>query len=209
MGTRFEGNDMEAARLRSLSGQDEFDERDDVPWRDDYAAVLADEWPWYKGPDWNRWKLAAYVAWASYRGMERWPKTLNELCRMLGWSNGTQLRKYRRRYPQLEQMVSEAVMEPLLAKRMQVLDTLGVLAAIPDYKTHNDRKLFLEMTGMHEQRQAIDLRTTVNADAMAQKQEEAQGDVADWDEAQFGDMTLFDDAVTATLDESEDDDVAV
>lgn len=186
MGTRFEGNDIDAARLRSLTSQEAFDERDDVPWRDDYAALLGDEWPWYDGPEWNRWRLAAYVAWESYRGAEeRWPATLEALAQLLGWQNGQALRRYRRRYRELERLVREAIMRPLLARRAQVLDTLGVMAEMPDYKAFKDRELFLKMTRLYEPKQTIDMHTSVNADQMAAAQDQAQNELGDFDASFF------------------------
>lgn len=159
----------------------------EIAWRGDYEDLLAEDWPWYDGPEWNRWRLAAYVAWESADVEGRWPKTLGEFARLVGWSSGRPLRKYRARYPELDALIRESVLEPLFSHRQRVLNTLAELAETPDYKTHNDRKLYLEMTQMHRPTQDVNVRqTAITADEMASIRQEAAEEVNDWEQERFG-----------------------
>jgi len=185
MGTRKKTGDWMdpgEAREHSLSMQEQLEELGEVPWRDDYDALLEGDWDWYDGPEWNRWRLAAYVAWASCPADTREPGTYDEFARLVGWGSAQSLRKYRRRYPELDKLVQENILEPLFARRARVLDTLGDLAEMADYKTYKDRELFLKLTGMYQPSQDVNLRQrAITADQMAQAEEQAEVELEDWE----------------------------
>ena len=176
----------EEAQLHALSMQEQL-EGGDVPWRGDYDALLAEEWDWYDGPDWNRWRLAAYVAWASCPADRRQPATHTEFAQLVGWGSAQRLKKYRNLFPQLDQMVRENLLEPLFARRAGVLETLGVLAEDPDYKTFKDRELFLKLTRIYQPSQDVNVTArAITSDQMAQAEAQAREELDEW-APEFGD----------------------
>jgi hypothetical protein len=181
----FERMTPEEAELHSGSMRDRFEERE-IPWRGDYEALLGEEWPWYDGPEWNRWRLAAYIAWESCPVDGRWPGTKDDFAQLLGWSSARQLRKYRMRHPEIDALVRENVLEPLFARRARVLRTLGDLAEEHDYKTFKDRELFLKLTEVYQPSQDIHLRQSqVSADQMADAQRQAEEELREWQPARL------------------------
>lgn len=175
------------AEAYARSACSRFEGMDEVPWRADYDALLAEDWPWYDGPEWNRWRLAAYVAWASAPVPQRWPETMQELAQVLGWSSARQIRKYRARYPELDRFVSEAVLDPLFERRARVLAALADVAEERDYKANKDRELFLKLTGDYRPAQDVTVRQeSISADEMAAAQEKAEEEAEDWAAGRFG-----------------------
>jgi len=169
------------AQDHSLSMQEQLEDSDQVPWRGDYDALLSEGWDWYDGPDWNRWRLAAYVAWASCPADRRQPATYDEFARLVGWGGAQQLRKYRNLFPQLDQMVRENLLEPLFARRARVLETLCALAEEPDYKTFKDRELFLKLTRLYQPSQDVNLTArAITADQVAQAEAQARAELDEW-----------------------------
>jgi hypothetical protein len=96
------------------------------------------------------WRVAAYIAWASSPLQRRWPATLKELATtVLGLKSDKVIYKWRKINPQIEQRVEAFRAEPLLRYRSDVLHALVDVASTPDPSAHNDRKLFLEMSGLY------------------------------------------------------------
>jgi len=154
-----------------------FEGREELPWGGDYEALMAEEWPWYDGPGWNRWRLAAYVAWACAPIKGRWPATTEEFAQLVGWSSARPLRNYRAKYHQIDQMVREAALEPLFEARDAVLRTLAEQAMEPDYKTFKDRELFLKLTNVYKPTQDVTVRQeTISADEMQAAEERAEAE---------------------------------
>jgi hypothetical protein len=108
-------------------------------WFEDYLLLIGQGWPW---------RVAAYMAWASVPKIGREPKTLKELAeKVLGLTGPRVINNWRRKYPSIETIVSMMQSKALWEHRSDVLTTLAEMAAQPDYKSFNDRKLFLEMIG--------------------------------------------------------------
>lgn len=108
-------------------------------WYRDYLRLIEQGWPW---------RVACYMAWASSPKVERWPARLNDLAKdVLGLKSARVIYTWRKNYPSLDTIVGMMQGAPLWEHRRDVLDALVEMASKPDYKSHNDRKLFLEMTG--------------------------------------------------------------
>jgi hypothetical protein len=103
-----------------------------------YLDLLDDQWP----P-----RVAAYIAWASAPRQNRWPKTQDELAYLLGLTSDRQFTKWRKNNEAIDALISKLQLEPLLKHRADVIDALIQSATDPDYKSHQDRKLYLEITG--------------------------------------------------------------
>ena len=92
-------------------------------------------------------RISAYIAWASSPRQNRWPKTQDELAHLLGLTSDRQFTKWRRNNEAIDDLITRLQLEPMLKHRADVIDALIASATDPDYKSHQDRKLFLEITG--------------------------------------------------------------
>lgn len=102
------------------------------------------------------WRKAAYEAWSSLPATLRRPKTLTELADQLGLRNTATIRHWRRKDPQLETRFKERLTGRLLEYAPDVMMALVAVAVSSDPKAHQDRKLYLEMTGLYKPKQAIE-----------------------------------------------------
>lgn len=135
----LEGLTAEEARLREETARQALEGRVDLKWLEEYNKLRNGGWSW---------KVAAYIAWASSPGSSRTPKTQEELARkFLGLNSDRVIATWRKKNPAIDEMVSILQSAPLWDYRAEVFRALTANAVKPDYKTHNDRKLFLELTG--------------------------------------------------------------
>lgn len=103
------------------------------------------------------WRKAAYEAWSSLPATLRRPKTITELADQLGLRNTATIRHWRAKDPQIETRFKARLTRRLLEYAPDVMMALTAVASDPDPKAHQDRKLFLEMTGLYKPRQATEL----------------------------------------------------
>lgn len=96
------------------------------------------------------WRKAAYEAWSSLPASMRQPKTITELADQLGLSSASTIRHWRRNDPEIETRFKVRLTQRLLEYSPDVLMAMVAVASEPDSKGHQDRKLFLEMTGMYQ-----------------------------------------------------------
>lgn len=127
----------EAARLAL---KDKLEEGGIPEWAETYHRLLNANWPW---------RVALYVAWASMPRQRRLPKTQEILATdYMGLTSDRQIAEWRKAYP-IDQMVADLQADELLEDRADVFSALRFMATLPDYKAHNDRKLYLEMIGAY------------------------------------------------------------
>lgn len=118
--------------------------RSDCPWWQAYLELRAEGWDWRK---------AAYIAWASSPARGRWPETQEELAdKVLGLKSDRTIRKWREKQPDIDNRIQELQVAPLMRHRRDVIEALVTSATDPDSRSHQDRKLFLEMTGDYKPR---------------------------------------------------------
>ena len=126
-------------RLRSETARQVSEGRDDLKWMEEYARLRDGGWDW---------RVAAYIAWASSPRSSRIPKTQDELAiNHLGLTSDRAIATWRKKNPAIDEMIAMLQASPLWDYRAEVFSALTENAVKPDYKTHNDRKLFLELTG--------------------------------------------------------------
>lgn len=129
----------EEARLRSETARQALEGKSDLKWLEEYSRLREGGWDW---------RVAAYIAWASSPRGSRLPKTQDELARgHLGLTSDRAIATWRKKNPAIDEMVAMLQASPLWDARAEVFAALTENAAKADYKTHNDRKLFLELTG--------------------------------------------------------------
>lgn len=127
-----------------------------APWWEDYLA-LRQETDARGKARWD-WRKAVYIAWASLPDSRRWPPTQKELATaVLGLADDRTIRKWRAKDPGLDDRVAGLTSAVLFKHRANVFDALISVAASPEPNAHKDRKLFLELTGDYQPRQAIAL----------------------------------------------------
>ncbi len=110
-----------------------------VGWFDEYFKLVEGGW---------KWRVAAYIAWAASPRVGRWPATQEKLATdVLGLTSDRQIIKWRKDNPRIMDLVSDLQVAPMLSHRADVIGALVKSAMTPDYKNHQDRELFLIMTG--------------------------------------------------------------
>ncbi len=108
-------------------------------WLEDYLELCKGGWPW---------RVAAYIAWASTPKGNREPKTQEDLARLhLGLTSDRAINTWRRKNPAVDEMVRMMQSGPLFKHRAEIYNALVAVAVKPEYKSHNDRKLALELLG--------------------------------------------------------------
>ena len=118
-------------------------------WMGDYLKLREMGWPW---------RVAAYIAWAASPRIGRWPKSLAELAdKVLGLRSPRVIYTWREKYPSINSVVAVMQAAPLLEHKRDVIEALVQMASDPDYKTFNDRKLFLEMVGLYTPKSKLEL----------------------------------------------------
>jgi hypothetical protein len=116
-------------------------------WVGDYAMLRQQGWPW---------RVACYIAWAASPKAGRWPATLGELAvTTLGLMSPRVIYTWRRKHASIDTVVAIMQAAPLWEHRRDVLEALVTMAKDPNYKAHNDRKLFLEMIGDYVPRSVL------------------------------------------------------
>lgn len=119
------------------------------------------------------WRKAAYEAWSSLPSSMRQPKTLTELADQLGLASASTIRHWRRNDPEIETRFKERLTGRLLDYAPDVLMAMVAVASDPDSKGHQDRKLFLEMTGMLSNASTVDATVHIKTDEPLDDEEQA------------------------------------
>jgi hypothetical protein len=87
----------------------------------------------------------------------RWPETQDKLATdVLGLTSDRAIATWRKRFPEIDMMISELQAEAMLEYRPGAFHALGTVASIPTYRANPDRKLFFEMTRDYTPRQKIE-----------------------------------------------------
>lgn len=139
-GMEAEIDELSESQLRSREVRRLFElETEAAPWIEDYFELTAEGWPW---------RQAVYMLWASQPADRRCPPTQMRLAiEVLGLRSDRTIRDWRTRNPSIDVRIRQLQTSILAKHRADVLQALATMAKDPDYKAHQDRKLFLEMTG--------------------------------------------------------------
>lgn len=142
---------QDEARLISEAARSTFESQDKLPdWFRDYRKLIEQGWPW---------RVATYIAWCSSPKAYRKPDTLQELAiQVLGLKSPRVIYEWRRNNPGIDTIISMMQAAPLWEHRADVLKTLANMAMREDYKSFNDRKLFLELIGDYTPKSQLDVR---------------------------------------------------
>ena len=119
-----------------------------LTWWDDYALLRREGWDWRK---------AVYIAWESSPRVNRWPANQEVLAtEVLGLRSDRTIRKWREKWPELDDRIAALQAAPLMQYRRDVFDALVTVARTAEPSAHQDRKLFLEMTRDYTPRGKLD-----------------------------------------------------
>ena len=117
------------------------------PWSGDYLALLDEGW---------YWRDAVYIAWKGTPRQYRTPGNQEELAELMGFTGRT-LKSRLAKNPAIKLRAAKHVTTQAMDRVDEVMDALIESAASANYKSHPDRKLFLEMTGMYIPKQGIEV----------------------------------------------------
>ena len=122
---------------------------EDIPsWADVYQQLLNAN---------VRPRIAAYVAWATMPKKYRYPDTQDKLAiEVLGLTSDRAIATWRKKYPEIDMMISQLQAESMLEYRPGAFHALGSVASDPSYRANPDRRLFFEMTKDYTPRQKIE-----------------------------------------------------
>jgi hypothetical protein len=125
------------------------DEAEEIPsWADVYQQLLNAN---------VRPRIAAYVAWATMPKKYRYPETQDKLAtEILGLTSDRAIATWRKKYPEIDMMISQLQAESMLEYRPGAFHALGSVASDPSYRANPDRRLFFEMTKDYTPRQKIE-----------------------------------------------------
>lgn len=139
----------EYAFIQTLKASGKIADGEEIPsWADIYHQLLNAN---------VRPRIAAFVAWATMPKKYRWPKTQDELAiEVLGLTSDRAIATWRKKYPEIDMMISELQAEAMLEYRPGAFHALGTVASDPTYRANPDRRLFFEMTKDYTPRQKIE-----------------------------------------------------
>jgi hypothetical protein len=101
-------------------------------------------------------RIAAFVAWATMPKKYRWPETQEKLAtEVLGLTSDRAIATWRKRFPEIDMMISELQSEAMLEYRPGAFHALGTMASELSYRTSSDRRLFFEMSGDYTPKQKV------------------------------------------------------
>jgi len=101
-------------------------------------------------------RIAAFVAWATMPKKYRWPETQEKLAtEVLGLTSDRAIATWRKRFPEIDMMISELQAESMLEYRPGAFHALGTVASDVSYRAASDRRLFFEMSGDYTPKQKI------------------------------------------------------
>lgn len=110
-----------------------------------------------RGAGWP-WRVACYIAWASSPRNNRQPATQELLAiQTLGLKSDKQIWAWRKKNPAIDETVALLQAAPLFEHRSDIFDALIKSATSPDYKSHQDRKIALEMLGDYVPRAKVEV----------------------------------------------------
>jgi hypothetical protein len=108
-------------------------------WLQTYQSLLNSGW---------RWRVAAYVAWASMPKKKRWPLTQDELATdVLGLTSDRAITTWRKKNPAIDTMIGVLQGNAMLEARADAIDALVESASNESYRNNPDRRLLFQMTG--------------------------------------------------------------
>jgi hypothetical protein len=148
-----------ALNLRFASTNAETGDINLEQWMGEYQMLIDAGWSW---------RVAAFIAWSTVPKNLRWPKTQEGLAvEVLGLTSPRQITVWREKNPQIDDTIAMLKSAPLEAHRQEVFRALIQSAKRADYKHHQDRKLFFEMTGDHIPRSKLEIRREINPEDLS------------------------------------------
>lgn len=124
---------------KTLVADKKIEETDEIPsWAEMYQQLLNAN---------IRPRVAAFIAWATMPKKYRYPETQDKLAtEVLGLTSDRAIATWRKKYPEIDMMISALQAEALLEYRPGAFHALGMVAADPSYRANPDRRLLFEMT---------------------------------------------------------------
>ena len=133
-------------------------------WMERYWELRDAGWPW---------RIACYIAWCASPRNTRWPKTQDDLAtKVLGLTSDRQIGTWRRKNPTIDDVVTLLQAAPLFEHRADIYAALIDSASRSDHRSHQDRKLALELMGDYVPHLQVDSRKLDDMDDLSQVSED-------------------------------------
>jgi hypothetical protein len=162
----------EILHRKLLEQQGKIVEGEEIPsWAETYQQLLNAN---------IRPRIAAFIAWATMPKKYRYPETQEKLAtEVLGLNSDRAIATWRKKYPEIDMMVSALQAEAMLEYRPGAFHALGLVASDPSYRANPDRRLFFEMTKDYTPRQKIegDAGSTVGRKVLGELKKKSTADL--------------------------------
>lgn len=133
-------------------------------WMDDYQRLRNEGWPW---------RVAVYIAWSASPKRSRVPATQEELAKdVLGLTSDRVIATWRKKNPAIDEMVALLQALPLLEHRRDIYEALIESASSPDHRSHQDRKLALELLGDYVSRSQVSVKRSDDVEDLSSLSDE-------------------------------------
>src|SRR3990172_9338958 len=135
--------------ISMLKAAGKIEDKEEIPsWADVYQQLLNSN---------VRPRIAAYIAWATMPKKYRYPETQDKLAvEFLGLTSDRAIATWRKKFPEIDMMISQLQAESMLEYRPGAFHALGTVASDLSYRANPDRRLFFEMTKDYTPRQKIE-----------------------------------------------------
>jgi len=135
--------------VKMLKDTGKIEANEEIPsWADVYQQLLNSN---------VRPRIAAYIAWATMPKKYRYPETQDKLAvEFLGLTSDRAIATWRKKFPEIDMMISQLQAESMLEYRPGAFHALGTVASDLSYRANPDRRLFFEMTKDYTPRQKIE-----------------------------------------------------
>ena len=111
-----------------------------ITWASEYFALINSGW---------KWKVAAFIAWASSKKIGRYPETQEKLAKeILGLNSDRVISTWRKRNPGIDEAIGVMQTYPTVDYIADAIQGMVISAAQPNKDGNRDRKLYFEMMGL-------------------------------------------------------------
>jgi hypothetical protein len=110
-----------------------------ITWVNEYFTLINAGW---------KWRVAAYIAWASSKKIGRYPETQDAFAKtVLGLTSDRAIAKWRSNNPCIDEAIGIMQTYTMFDYRRDAIEAMGISASNPTKDGNRDRNLLFKMTG--------------------------------------------------------------
>lgn len=126
-------------------------------WWERYVMLRVGHWPF---------RVAALIAWLGTPRKYRWPKTQDELAKLLGMGSDRQFSVWRTKNPAIDAMADSYWQNVALDRLPDSMEAMFEVASEPNYKGNRDRELHFKVAQILKDDMNLNLSTGGDMDAL-------------------------------------------